>query len=277
MSHCARVLVVAAAGLMVCMHSGCNMVSRRTLAQSQLRSQQLYGQNKMLAVQTGETQQSMQGLLSEKQQLEQQNASLKSNLDVANKRLNNLASEREELQKRYTNLLTSTRSGPSPLTDDATRRFEDLAKKYPEFQFDPQTGVSKIDSDILFDSGSAQLAPRAQELLRKFAEIINRNDVKKLNVLVVGHTDDRPIAKQSTAQAHPTNWHLSTHRAISVVQLLEKSGVDGPRMGATGYGPYQPVAPNTTDENRRQNRRVEIFVLAPDSVVAEWQTGPSKG
>jgi len=184
--------------------------------------------------------------------------------------LDNLNNERSTLKQRYISLLNRAKNQPSPLDDQARRRFEELAEKYPEFEFDPRTGVSKFGADILFDSGSAQLKSRGQQLLREFAQIMNSGEAKRLNILVVGHTDDRRIARKATAQKHPTNWHLSTNRANSVVLELSKAGLQDNRMGVAGYSMHQPVVPNTDESARQKNRRVEIYVLAPDAVVAGW-------
>jgi chemotaxis protein MotB len=99
---------------------------------------------------------------------------------------------------------------------------------------------------------------------------MNEPDAKLLNILIVGHTDDVPIGKPGTRQQHPTNGHLSTNRGHSVRMALGLAGLADGRMGVAGYGPHQPVAANNGDGNRQLNRRVEIFVLAPDAVVAGW-------
>ena len=93
---------------------------------------------------------------------------------------------------------------------------------------------------------------------------------------VVGHTDDKPISKPATRSKHPTNWHLSTNRANSVVTTLAGAGLKEGRMGAAGYSMFQPAVPNTDDKARQINRRVEIFVLAPDASVAGWENGTSR-
>jgi len=75
---------------------------------------------------------------------------------------------------------------------------------------------------------------------------------------VEGNTDNVPI---STPQ-YPTNWELSTARAIGVARyLVEKDGLDPTRVSVAGYGEFRPRVPNTTDENRQQNRRVDIVLL----------------
>ncbi|HAH43679.1 OmpA family protein [Gimesia sp.] len=270
-----RVCLLTAVSLFTISQSGCQRGPNAQLRQSMYRSQQLYDQNSELAMQRDQFQQSANALQHERDQLAMRAQSLESNLSIANKRLDNLNSERSEMQQRYVSLMKKAKGQPSPLDGEATRRFQELADKYPDFEFDPHTGVSKFHSDILFSSGSDNLKPAAQEILNQFAAIMNDGNAKRLNVLVVGHTDDKPISKASTQRQHRTNWHLSTNRANSVVLTLSKFGVKQERMGSAGYSMFQPVVPNQNDSARQKNRRVEIFVLAPDAVVAGWDPNPT--
>ena len=243
----------------------CHSQHKRHLAMSQMQAQQMYMQNQQLAAQQQGVQGTMDSLAAEKQRLEEQNQALKANLDLANQRLDNLASSNNQLGDKYRDLLTSS-STSNPLSNDQIRRFEELRQKYPEFEFDPQTGVSKFSTDVLFSSGSDEITTRSQQILREFAGIMNLGDAQHLNVLVVGHTDDQPIAK--ARMRHPTNWHLSTNRAVAVLMNLKKSGIVDTRMEAAGYGEHRPLTPNTSDAARAKNRRVEIYILAPDANVA---------
>lgn len=245
--------------------SACHSPHKRQLAQSQMYTRQMYLQNQQLSAEHNGLQGTMGMLAAEKQRLEQQNQALKANLDLANQRLDNLASSNNQLADKYKNLLTSS-GGNNPLNNDQIQRFEELRRKYPEFEFDPQTGVSKFSTDLLFSSGSDEITPRSLQILREFSDIMNRGDSQHLKILVVGHTDDQPIAKARVR--HATNWHLSTNRACSVVMALKKSGIAEPRMEAAGYGEHQPLTPNTSKEARAKNRRVEIFILAPDANIA---------
>ena len=99
---------------------------------------------------------------------------------------------------------------------------------------------------------------------------MNDPDAGRLNILIVGHTDDKPIGKPGTREHHPTNGHLSTNRGHSVRLALQQAGILDARMGVAGYGPHQPLVANRDEDSRQLNRRVEIFVLAPDAVVAGW-------
>ncbi len=270
-----RVCLLSAVCLFTVSLTSCNRGPNAQVRQSMYRSQQLYDQGQELAMQRDQFQQSANALQHERDQLAMRAQTLESNLNIANKRLDNLNSERSEMQQRYVSLMKKAKGQPSPLDGEATRRFQELADKYPDFEFDPSTGVSKFHSDILFDSGSDVLKPSAKEILNQFAAIMNDGNAKRLNVLVVGHTDDKPISKANTQRHHPTNWHLSTNRANSVLLSLSKYGVQQARMGSAGYSMFQPVTPNKNDSARQKNRRVEIFVLAPDAVVAGWDPNPT--
>lgn len=232
--------------------------------QSQLRTQQIYGQAKSLA-------QERDGLATQTAQYRQTSDQLKAQLNVANERINNLQSANSKMEQRLAGFYDNL-GNQSPLSAEATKRFQELASRFPELDFDPQTGVSRFPSDLLFSSGSDELKPNAQKVLGEFAALMNRPEASQFNILIAGHTDNRPIAKQSTRSKHPTNWHLSTNRANSVLLALKKRGLAESRMGASGYADQKPIASNATETGRSRNRRVEIFVLAADAVVAEWWT-----
>jgi flagellar motor protein MotB len=105
---------------------------------------------------------------------------------------------------------------------------------------------------------------------------MTNGEASQLNVLVAGHTDDRPVKKVSTKSKHPDNWYLSAHRSINVVHELSRHGIEQSRMGVAGYASYQPRIAQKSDDARRQNRRVEIYVLAPGASTAGWDSGTVK-
>lgn len=248
-------------GLFTVPLTGCHQgfVPRTTHRQSQYRAQQLWGQNRSMS-------QTMA-------QLQQQNDQLRGNLDIANKRIENLNAERAQMAERFKNTGRS-----NPLSADANARFKDLNRRFPGIEFDENTGVAKLDSDLLFDSGSDTVSKKGEAVLREIASILNSGDTKQLRVQVVGHTDDRPIAKAATKSRHPTNWHLSTNRANSVLLELKKFGIDQRRMRSSGAGDQEPVASNKDAASRAKNRRVEIYVLAPDAsdVAGAWDQDHSQ-
>lgn len=117
----------------------------------------------------------------------------------------------------------------------------------------------KMKDKILFASGSATLGTEGRVALRKVAEALR--GIQGRVIRIEGHTDDVPTG----GGAFPTNWELSTARALAVVRFLQEHGVDPSRLAGAGYGQYQPIAPNDTPEGRSLNRRIEIVLAAPAS------------
>jgi len=125
-------------------------------------------------------------------------------------------------------------------------------------------------SEVLFDSGKASLKPESFEALNKVANILVEN-VPENNIGIEGYTDNQPI-KYSKWKS---NWELSAHRALSVLEYLEGKGVNPERLSASGYGEYKPVASNDTADGRQLNRRVEIVILP--KTVKKVQKGEFSG
>ncbi len=116
----------------------------------------------------------------------------------------------------------------------------------------------RIESPVLFAIGKAQLKPQAYSILDKIIEITTETNNR---IRIEGHTDNIPI---HTPQ-YPSNWELSTARALSVLRYFLGSGRISPeRLAAVGYGQYHPLVPNDSPENRSKNRRVEIYISSPE-------------
>ena len=112
-----------------------------------------------------------------------------------------------------------------------------------------------LSDNMLFQTGSYEISPRAMSLLSKIAKIIK--DYNSYDVLVEGNTDNVPISRTNIRN----NWDLSALRASSVVQVLQNQfGVNPSRLTAGGRGEYNPVAGNDTDAGRQRNRRTEIII-----------------
>ncbi len=114
--------------------------------------------------------------------------------------------------------------------------------------------VIRMKSAILFKEAQASLTPEAEKVLSGLVPVLARAPSM---LRVEGHTDDVPIKSLQ----FPSNWELSTARAISVIQYLENLGIDRGRLSVAGYGEFHPLAPNDSTERRTLNRRVEIVVL----------------
>jgi chemotaxis protein MotB len=149
-------------------------------------------------------------------------------------------------------------------------RLAALAERYPSLQYDPRTGISKLDTDLLFDSGQSDLKPGADQVLREIAQIFGSPEARELKLMVVGHADSQAIKGVELRSKYPSNWHLSAGRALSVADWLRQSGIPEGRMGVAGFGQYQPIASNDSEESRGRNRRVEIYVLGPETPVVGW-------
>ena len=161
----------------------------------------------------------------------------------------------------------------SKLPEALDSALTDFATQYPsDVEYDEATGAIKWKSDLLFALSSDAVKETAMASLGKFSEILNSAAAADFEVVVVGHTDDRPIARASTKQFHPTNWHLSVHRAISVAYIIMENGYDATRIGLMGYGEYRPIASNDDEENRARNRRVEIYLIARGSGLTSAQS-----
>ncbi|MDO8301628.1 MAG: OmpA family protein, partial [Sedimentisphaerales bacterium] len=110
--------------------------------------------------------------------------------------------------------------------------------------------------------GSDQVDPKGKEALKALAGILNSEQGKQFDAVIAGHTDDMLIQKPSTKQAHPTNWHLSAHRAISVLNVMVEDGMESTRVSERGFSEFRPVVPNAPGKKGNSaNRRVEIFIV----------------
>lgn len=115
----------------------------------------------------------------------------------------------------------------------------------------------KLPDDILFPSGQKRLKKGGQEALAEVATVLAEAATDR-EFLVAGHTDNVPLRRGGRFKS---NWELSTARATEVVKLLIKQGVLPERLAAAGYGEYDPIADNSTEEGREKNRRLEIILL----------------
>lgn len=117
--------------------------------------------------------------------------------------------------------------------------------------------ITKLKSDILFDTGKSDLKTSAQDNLKQMAAIMKKYPE---NVLTVkGHTDNTGSMK--------INEELSKRRADAVKQVLIGNGIPSDTVSTVGLGPSVPIADNTSEMGRKQNRRVEIEITVDQSKV----------
>lgn len=145
----------------------------------------------------------------------------------------------------------------------------DIESEFEEMIADDNVSIRKspfwlevvFNSNILFNSASAELSEEAKIELGKLGELLQEYEN---NISVEGFTDNIPII----SPIFPSNWELSSARAAAVVRLFEDFGVESERLISVGYGENRPVSDNQTAEGRAANRRVIIVIMANDDQIA---------
>ena len=123
-----------------------------------------------------------------------------------------------------------------------------------------------FDSGILFATNSSTLSSTSQNSLRSFAANLKANS--QTDMLIIGHTDNTGSDR--------INDPLSLNRASSVRSFLSAQGVDSSRMRVDGKGSHEPVADNSTASGRKENRRVEVYIIPNKAMVEAAQNGTLK-
>jgi len=123
-----------------------------------------------------------------------------------------------------------------------------------------------FDSGILFATNSSTLSSTSQNSLRSFAANLKANS--QTDMLIIGHTDNTGSDR--------INDPLSLNRASCVRSFLSAQGVDSSRMRVDGKGSHEPVADNSTASGRKENRRVEVYIIPNKAMVEAAQNGTLK-
>jgi chemotaxis protein MotB len=174
---------------------------------------------------------------------EQETAEKAAELEEVGKRLNTLLAERVNELERY--------------QSEFFGRLRDILQDNENIRVVGDRFL--LPSELLFASGSASLGPEGRQELDKLAgvllDVVSEipEDIEWI-LRIDGHTDKIPI----NTPEFPSNWELSTARAVSVVRYLASRGVPEKRMVAAGFGEFFPVASGNSPEALRQNRRIEI-------------------
>jgi len=237
-----------------------------------------------LAVQLGQAQANERAARAEADILKNQIASLGQNSGNFEGLINNLNSENatlraqlNELNAKYAEAINRPLGGtalPAALTNELSA----FAAQNPDLvEFDAARGIVKFKSDVTFATGSAELQPKAREVIGRFAGILNSANASSYELLVAGHTDNARVSNPATiAAGHKDNWYLSSHRAISVGSALQSQNVSPQRIGVVGYADQRPVASNASEAGKAQNRRVEVLIL-PTQIRGGESTVASPG
>lgn len=150
----------------------------------------------------------------------------------------------------------------SPLPEAVDQQLQAFAKRHSgRVWYDRGRAAVSFANDRMFESGSDAIEPAAQRILGELVGITAGVPAADFEIIVVGHTDQTPISGQATLAKHPSNWHLSVHRAIAVKNVLVTAGLPESRMGVMGYAANRPLG---NDPGR--NRRVEVYFVRSGEV-----------
>ena len=155
--------------------------------------------------------------------------------------------------------LTEEKNRADKLHADLQKALADLERK-EKLWLEKEKELSKISlpDAVTFASGSTKLTKEGKEILDKIWGVLAQ--YPKHRIVIEGHTDNVPIAEEFKNRFR-SNWELSSARAHAVLHYLRmKHNADPTRLSAVGYGEYQPIADNETDEGKMKNRRVVIAV-----------------
>jgi chemotaxis protein MotB len=189
--------------------------------------------------------------------LRQQLADIAKALDVSEQRTKEQDVQITELGKRLNAALASKVEELARYRSEFFGRLREVLGTRQDIQIVGDRFV--FQSEVLFDSGSAEVSKPGEDQLDVLATtlILIANDIpKELNwvLRVDGFTDKRPIASPQ----FPSNWELSTARAVAVVKYLITKGIPAEHLAAAGFAEFAPLDPADTEEAYRKNRRIEM-------------------
>jgi chemotaxis protein MotB len=200
-------------------------------------------------------------------------AKQKSEIEAQEAQINDKDKQITDLQSEIDGLKTQV----GKKTEDVDQLNTDLQKALGNLQskeklwLKEKAGMSTITmpNAATFGSGSTALTAEGKAIIDTVWTVLSRYPDR--DIFIEGHTDSIPIGP-GLRDRFSSNWALSAARAVSVLQyVLQTHNTEGPRLAAVGYGEYQPVATNSTEEGRALNRRVVISVRPKPMKKAEAQ------
>jgi chemotaxis protein MotB len=189
--------------------------------------------------------------------LRQQLADISKALDISEAKSKDQGVQIAELGRRLNSALANKVQELAKYRSEFFGRLREILGNRDDIQIVGDRFV--FQSEVLFDSGSADIGPAGKAQLDVLATtlILLLPEIPKdidWVLRVDGHTDDRPISSSQ----FPSNWELSTARAVAVVKYLASRGIPDDRLAAAGFGEFRPIDTSGTEEGRRKNRRIEI-------------------
>jgi len=243
-----------------------NIEVEKQLAESQSRFQAISDDMAAKDQKLSEIQADRQQLLSqiagldkEKKELARLKYALENQVGMTQSQIEDLAMETEAKEKQL-------KSKEQQLMS-MKQAYQELSKQFEKQIREKEIKISNLENKlniqlldkILFPSGSADVSKAGYGVLRSLATEIKKMD--GFEIAVTGHTDNVPLGNK-IKKIYSDNLGLSVARAAAVSRALRRMGVSPANLSATGYSMYRPVAGNDTEEEKQQNRRVEIM-LAP--------------
>jgi chemotaxis protein MotB len=212
----------------------------------------------------------LDGAIAENEQLRKELNRLGKNADTLLSEKGSLASALNDAKRRLEELRKAQAAAEA-----RAALFKQLALKFHkmidagELKVALRNGhmVLQLANDVLFDSGRTEIKPKGQDALRQVAAILKTIGDRRFQV--AGDTDNVPIQ----TPLFPSNWELSTRRAVEVVHYLVAQGMRPEVLSASGYGEFDPVASNDTPDGRTKNRRIEITLEPNINELVNVPTG----
>ena len=195
-------------GLAVALLPGCTLVPTTEYNACQAENRNLADQNRAQLAEIENLKVHSRDLEDRVIRSERQVARVQEQDSLDQKQLEAYQCERDGLYEQFNGMAY----GRGRMPPELGRQFAELSQRYPNLQFDPETGISKLDTDILFDSGEAVLKPGAEQVLDELARILRSPAAGSLKIMVAGHTDNQMIVGPAVRERYPNNFHLSTGR-----------------------------------------------------------------
>lgn len=189
--------------------------------------------------------------------LAEQNKTLSNLLKISAQQLSDKNQQMSVLQQRLDDRIKADEGVFSGYRSEFFTQLREVLGEHPDIRVVGDRFL--FQSELLFASGSADLGGGGRLQLNHVAETLNKiaqripQDVNWV-LQVNGHTDKRPI---STSR-FPSNWELSTERALSIVRYLIKRGIPPQRLAATGFAEFDPIAEGDDSAAHTRNRRIEL-------------------
>ena len=183
-------------------------------------------------------------------------------LETSNKDINNKNLEIENLSEKLNQVLEQKVGELEEYRSEFFGRLKKIIGDEEEINIVGDRFV--LQSEVFFSSGSAEIGKEGKEKVIEITKVLLSISKKIPNSLdwliqVEGHTDNIPI---STVE-FPSNWELSTARAISVAKIMMKNGIPSNKINVAGYGEHKPLVKNNDSFNREKNRRIELKLTQP--------------